>query len=565
MRPGVLRFNMPGVEPVLTLSADPVWARVPAAPARRTIPVVIDLAASDEPVERARPRLSICLVLDVSGSMAGPPLDQVVKSVEKILGLLREDDRLGIVAFSTRATVVSEMASLDAPAKRAIASRVARLFADGRTNVEAGLTMGASLFDHEPPPPSGVATKNAIVLLSDGEPNEGACTKDALHAVAQRLRAQASISTLGYGIRHDEEILLAVAEGGAGAYRFIADPGVAQLELAQAIGAQGDIAIEGIDLSLVPEPGVEIERVVGAGPPRFSNDGLLVAVPDLPAHATRTVAVDVATHFDRERLTGKLLTVVARYRRAGRADRLETVAAAQIDVGGVDPVFAPAALAKALLVRADAVRADARALADRGQFEGAAAVLRRHMKEIESAPGYRAGDGSALSEAWEQLLDEAMAFERRPAQEALSALKASTMTRSLSISDGIRASSRPLGKTSRGLSDAMGGTTGEAHVLVVRGPTAGVRHKLGPQNTLGRTTSSDVPLPSAQVSRRHADIFFLEGDFFIADLGSTNVTSVNGVRLDRAPQPLKNGDRIRVGDVDLLFERRPNGNTTPTP
>jgi len=61
--------------------------------------------------------------------------------------------------------------------------------------------------------------------------------------------------------------------------------------------------------------------------------------------------------------------------------------------------------------------------------------------------------------------------------------------------------------------------------------------------------------PEAKVSRRHAKIQFLNNQYMIEDLGSTNGTFVNrGPRLaPGAKQPLKNGDEIIVGKTFLKF------------
>lgn len=56
-----------------------------------------------------------------------------------------------------------------------------------------------------------------------------------------------------------------------------------------------------------------------------------------------------------------------------------------------------------------------------------------------------------------------------------------------------------------------------------------------------------------KVSRRHARIFRQGDTFFIEDLGSANGTSVNGtLQLSpRAPQPLHNGDVVKLGETML--------------
>jgi len=71
--------------------------------------------------------------------------------------------------------------------------------------------------------------------------------------------------------------------------------------------------------------------------------------------------------------------------------------------------------------------------------------------------------------------------------------------------------------------------------------------------TLGRSRSCDVVLDDANVSRRHAEVRPRGGGWFVADLGSTNGVSVNGVRVEQA-RKLEPGDRIELGTSVLTFE-----------
>ena len=91
----------------------------------------------------------------------------------------------------------------------------------------------------------------------------------------------------------------------------------------------------------------------------------------------------------------------------------------------------PAVHAQVLRMRCEEVRSEARALADRGQFEGAAALLRRWIGAIEAAPGFAAGDGSALADAHDVMLDEAMAMERKPSLEDYQRFRRTSLTSSL--------------------------------------------------------------------------------------------------------------------------------------
>jgi pSer/pThr/pTyr-binding forkhead associated (FHA) protein len=72
---------------------------------------------------------------------------------------------------------------------------------------------------------------------------------------------------------------------------------------------------------------------------------------------------------------------------------------------------------------------------------------------------------------------------------------------------------------------------------------------------VGREAENEVPLVRDEfTSGRHARIEPRKDGVWIEDVGSTNGTFVNGVRLT-APRKLSSGDMIRVGQTDLRFER----------
>ncbi len=79
--------------------------------------------------------------------------------------------------------------------------------------------------------------------------------------------------------------------------------------------------------------------------------------------------------------------------------------------------------------------------------------------------------------------------------------------------------------------------------------------------TLGRGKDADVQIMDTEISRIHCAIRIWEGDFIIKDLGSTNGSYVNGVRVDLAK--LKDGDQVRIGNTVFEFQmQKPKGATT---
>jgi hypothetical protein len=69
---------------------------------------------------------------------------------------------------------------------------------------------------------------------------------------------------------------------------------------------------------------------------------------------------------------------------------------------------------------------------------------------------------------------------------------------------------------------------------------------------IGRMPECAVTLSDPQTSRQHAEIRHGEGGYRIVDLGSTNGTEVNGVKITE--MPLSDGDVIVIGATSLRFE-----------
>lgn len=70
--------------------------------------------------------------------------------------------------------------------------------------------------------------------------------------------------------------------------------------------------------------------------------------------------------------------------------------------------------------------------------------------------------------------------------------------------------------------------------------------------TIGRTDDNDIVIDDDTVSSNHAAIFYGEGAWALEDTGSSNGTFVNNKKISR--QEIKNGDRVRFGQVELEFD-----------
>ncbi|MEV7459042.1 FHA domain-containing protein [Streptomyces rubiginosohelvolus] len=105
-----------------------------------------------------------------------------------------------------------------------------------------------------------------------------------------------------------------------------------------------------------------------------------------------------------------------------------------------------------------------------------------------------------------------------------------------------------------------------AQLHVVAGPDAGGVHLLhGGQIRIGRSADADVPLDDPDVSRLHCAVTVSDdGRVSVADLGSTNGTSLDGVEVREHPVRLAPGALLRLGESTLRLTSGSRPATLPT-
>jgi hypothetical protein len=73
--------------------------------------------------------------------------------------------------------------------------------------------------------------------------------------------------------------------------------------------------------------------------------------------------------------------------------------------------------------------------------------------------------------------------------------------------------------------------------------------------TIGRAPTNKLTISDGQVSGRHAEVRPEGAGYVLVDVGSTNGTLLNGVKIPaQAPQPLRGGDVITIGSFQITVE-----------
>ena len=167
----------------------------------------------------ARTPMNLCLVIDRSGSMEGPPLEYVKQACRYVVDLLTPNDVLSIVTFDETAQVL--MSPQRVTQKQPILDGIARLTIGNTTNLYDGVNLGLQQIAQAQE--TGRASR--MLLLTDGEPTVGVRDFPSLVNAAAAVRERGTTLTLlGFGPDYNEELLAAMAKRAGGNHYYVSRP-----------------------------------------------------------------------------------------------------------------------------------------------------------------------------------------------------------------------------------------------------------------------------------------------------------------------------------------------------
>jgi Ca-activated chloride channel homolog len=234
-------------------------ARAAVGPGGGPLNLLVSLASSEATPPRAP--LSVHIVLDVSGSMTGPAIEDAKHAAEAAVAKLEPGDDFSMVTFSNDAQVLVADGPIG-PRRAQVLARIHGVEARGGTNISSGLDLG---YAEARAPGAGEDAVRLVMLLSDGHANAGDTDPQSLaERAAHAFQDGVQTSAFGLGPDYDAALMSGIADRGAGGYYYLADSSQIEPALDREIDARLRPVATAVEVRVRLRPDVSATRVYGS-------------------------------------------------------------------------------------------------------------------------------------------------------------------------------------------------------------------------------------------------------------------------------------------------------------
>lgn len=506
------------------------------------------LTSGAAPDTQQRRPLNLSLVIDRSGSMAGDKLSFTRQAAQFLVQNLGAKDFLSIVLYNEQVdTLLSPEPVIH---KDAITQRLSQIKASGMTNLSGGWLQGCTLVEQH----RRDDYLNRVILMSDGLANRGITNQSQLTAIARQKREEnVTTTTMGLGADFNEDLMMALADAGGGAFYFIESPEVAPLIFQEEL--RGLLSVVGQNLTVGIETTSHITHVKQLNAYNMHTDGRRVSfsLGDVFGDEVKTLLLELTIPALKEAGTCQIATLVFEYDEIlASGTRHQTMEMpVMVNVASQDVQAAlpnPEVRQSVLLLQAAHARREAVAAADKGEYQQASQVLKQAAEAIDEA---HIGS-TELAEERRALLQQAAEMQRGAefydsySRKSMATQAIYTMTDRHESTQFFR--TREVERIAKGPNVEK--KAGVTPAFITWGEqTFPLKSEL---IRLGRAPQNEIVINAKNVSRFHCQIKREGATLILEDLGSTNGTFINDVLL-KQPHALSVGDVVRVGHEHLVF------------
>jgi uncharacterized protein YegL len=215
------------------------------------------ILTAPEKKDNKRVPLHLVLAIDCSGSMDSGKLESVKNTTYKLVDHLTENDTLGILGFSDNVWDVFKALPMTKENKDLAKNEVRKLHTIGGTNLYTAMTMAmerAVIGDDK--------KICRVILLTDGLPTSGNCDKEALIKLSGTMNPSLSMSTFGYGLDFDAELMASISSAGRGSNFYIKVDEDCNKAFAMELGGLLSIYGQNIRLEVTPSTNMEFKELL---------------------------------------------------------------------------------------------------------------------------------------------------------------------------------------------------------------------------------------------------------------------------------------------------------------
>jgi len=221
--------------------------------------------------DAVEPVAHLGIVIDRSGSMRGTRMQNAKAAANAAVDRLKDGDSVSVVTFDTRADVAVPRTTLSPTSRADVRREIEAISLGGDTCVSCGVDAEMDVLG------AGNGETRRMIVLSDGDTNNGIRDEAGLRALAQRARDRGvTVTSIGVDLAYNERVMAALAEGGEGRHYFVQRPDdLAKVFSDEAEALRTSVASEA-SLSIELEPGVELVSVLDRS---FERQGARIVVP----------------------------------------------------------------------------------------------------------------------------------------------------------------------------------------------------------------------------------------------------------------------------------------------
>ena len=256
---------------------------------QQTTYIKVDLTGFEMEQLGDRTPVNIALVLDKSGSMNGQKMQQAKEAAILAIDRLSPGDVVSVISYDNTARVL--VPATEVGDKHAIRERIRSLQAQGGTALFAGVSEGAQELRRF----LDANRVNRVILLSDGQANEGPSTPTELGDLgASLIKEGISVTTIGLGLQYNEDLMAQLARRSDGNHSFVEHVDELARIFNQEFGDVLSVVAQNVTVTIDCNEGIRPVRVLGRDA-EIDGQQVVVALNQLYSKQDKYIVLEVET------------------------------------------------------------------------------------------------------------------------------------------------------------------------------------------------------------------------------------------------------------------------------